>query len=167
MRAVALAAVLALLVAAPAAHAASAGISGGQLVYEADAFEANVVTIALDGTVYRVTDSAPLVAAAGCTQDGADVVCDAAAVTSIGAALLDGDDEITIDAAIPAQVLGYAGNDTVVGGDADDELLGMDGADTVLGRGGNDRMLELDDLHNHLDGGPGADSSGGGAQRGL
>jgi Ca2+-binding RTX toxin-like protein len=150
----------------PAAQASSAGVSGGQLVFGAEPGEANDVTIVLEGSQYRVTDAgADLQAEVGCdaTPDPRTVLCPAAGVTSIGAGLLDRDDRLTVDAPVPAQVLGYSGADTIAGGSGDDELLGMDGADVIHGRGGNDRMLEIDGERNVLDGGAGADAITGGA----
>jgi Ca2+-binding RTX toxin-like protein len=151
----------------PEARASSAGVSGGQLVFAAASEETNDVTIVFEATQYRVTDlgASSLSAQAGCTatSNPRAVVCSAAGVTSIGAGLLDGHDRLTVEAAVPAQVLGYGGVDTITGGAGDDELLGMDGGDFISGREGNDRMLELDDQRNVLDGGPGVDTITGGA----
>jgi len=153
------------LAGAPDARAALAGVTGGQLVFAADAGEVNDVSIVLDGPEYRVTDTGAddVRDEPGCTEVTPQVVeCAAAGVTSIGVSLFDGDDVVVIDAPVPAHVSGYGGDDTMTGGDGDDTFFGMDGADTVHGGAGDDFMLELDDRANHLDGGPGSDAITGG-----
>jgi Ca2+-binding RTX toxin-like protein len=151
----------------PEARASSAGVSSGVLVVFAQPGEVNDMSVALDGSAYRVTDAGAVqvVAQDGCsaTVDPRTATCPAAAIASIEAGLLDGDDRLIVDAPVPANVLGYGGADTIVGGSGDDELLGMDGGDVIQGRGGNDRMLEVDGERNVLDGGAGSDALTGGA----
>lgn len=70
---------------------------------------------------------------------------------------LDGNDYIGINQkygniAIPAKLMGGAGNDTLIGGSGNDSLFGGDGNDRLYGMGGRDR----------LDGGLGTDRLWGG-----
>jgi Ca2+-binding RTX toxin-like protein len=167
MRGLAAAAAVALLLAcAPSAHAALAGVQDGQLFFGADAAEVNDVTIERAGAVYRITDRGAdeVRAQPGCvaTADDQIVECHAAGVASIGASLLDRDDEIVIAAAVPASISGYEGADTITGGDGDDEVFGMAGGDVVHGGAGDDVLLEVDGDANLLDGGPGNDTITGG-----
>lgn len=54
-----------------------------------------------------------------------------------------GDDVVVVGPSItlPAEVRGWAGNDTILGGGGNDTLLGGGGNDYVQGRGGNDTLL--------------------------
>lgn len=69
----------------------------------------------------------------------------------------NGNDDIEVDPqlAIPAQLMGNAGNDTLFGGSGNDILLGGDGNDVLDGNGGNDRLV----------GGAGVDTITGGLGR--
>lgn len=162
----ALAVALALGSQAPDARASSAGVSGGVLVVFAEAEEVNDMAIVLEGGQYRITDAGAVEVLAqdgcGAGPNAQTAFCPASGIVSIEAGLLDGDDRLVVDAAIPAQVLGYGGADVIVGGSGDDQILGMDGGDVIRGRGGNDRLLELDGERNVLDGGPGSDAITGG-----
>lgn len=87
-----------------------------------------------------------------------------AAVTSIEASGLGGNDSITIAAAVdqpatlnggsgadvlqagggPSVLRGRGGNDTLIGGSASDVLRGLAGNDSMLGGPGNDRLVDTD-----------------------
>ncbi len=56
---------------------------------------------------------------------------------------LDGNDFITVDPtlAIPTELYGGAGNDTLRGGSSSDILVGGDGIDVIYGNAGSDIMI--------------------------
>lgn len=153
-----------LLAGAAEARASSVALLGSDLFFSAGTGEENDVSIVRDGAVYRVTDrgatevKASDPAECAPTADAQVKECVAAGVGAIVVAVLDGDDRVVVDAAIPADVTGGSGADTIMGGVGDDRLLGDDGADTVLGRDGDDTIVEFAEDADHLDGGPGADS---------
>lgn len=159
-------AILAGLVAPADSRAAGVGLNGDELVFFAVNGETNRVTVALEDTTYRVTDTGvPQVQAdTGCmpTGDPQTVICSGEGVAGISASVLDGDDQVTIDAQVAALVTGGPGRDIILGGAGSDRLSGADGGDTVSGRDGNDFILELDGDRNILDGGAGADQISGG-----
>ena len=157
--------IVVLLIGAPDGWAARAAILDGTLFFEGEPGEHNNVAIRLEGTVYRVTDSAVshVESDGTCTPDGAAVLCDSALVGDISAALEDGNDRLTIDASVPAEVFGGPGTDVIFGGQAGDSLSGNLGTDTLNGRGGDDQLVEVDDERNVLDGGPGEDCINGGS----
>ncbi len=84
-------------------------------------------------------------------------------------------DVITIDQTngsfpIPCEMVGAAGDDTIVGGDEPDTMFGGSGNDSLVGNGGNDVLYGqkgADTLiggpgNDYLNGGPGSDSLVGG-----
>jgi Ca2+-binding RTX toxin-like protein len=61
-------------------------------------------------------------------------------ISSVTAALGDGNDSFTNKTALPAHVNGGSGNDEITGGSVVDYLDGADGNDNVYGGGGNDTL---------------------------
>jgi len=100
------------------------------------------------------------------TDNGIASTFDVAKVTGISADLGAGNDYFSASQiAIPATVLGGAGNDVIqgtqnadllAGGRGNDNLAGNDGADTLIGGAGND-TLQGDDGADHFFGGRGND----------
>ncbi len=72
----------------------------------------------------------------------------------------DGNDSITMDDSItvPVTIYGDAGNDTLVGGGANDLLYGGSGSNSLDGRGGNDTLVDVNAGSDTLIGGAGVDS---------
>jgi Ca2+-binding RTX toxin-like protein len=100
------------------------------------------------------------------------VSCDAPGITLVVVTLGDGTDGVTNSTALPAQVFGGDGTDTVRGGSGNEQLEGGPGPDDINGGGGNDLVLgaTLQDPgagadSDQLAGGPGDDRlvGGGGA----
>jgi hypothetical protein len=171
-----------LLLAAPAAQAATVSVKGGALRINATLGETNVVDV---GPGLVVADSgAPLTLGPGCVPQGLDALCTGA--TRVEADLGDGDDVLTLTAALPAYLAGGGGNDsltvvalatfdggdnddtlssaavaTLDGGDGDDTLTAAAGAD-VLGGGPGYDVLTAGEGDDRLDGGTGGDSADGG-----
>lgn len=166
---VAASAATALLCPAPA-QAARVGIEAGELLFEAASGETNDATIALEGAVYRLTDTGAQNVTpdpgSGCTNDPPGdvhtVTCPATGIVKLSVGAQDGDDRVVIDAPTPALILTHGGADEITGGSGDDQIFGMAEGDTVHAGAGNDLLLELDSQSNVLDGGPGVDQITGG-----
>ena len=132
-------AVLAALVAAPAAGAATARISptGGTVDYIA-AGETNDLRASITGATITLTDpGATIAAGTGCVT-GADTHTVRCGGTALSAALGAGDDIATVVGALAARLDGGAGADTLTGGDANDTVDGGAGADVLAGGAGAD-----------------------------
>ena len=112
---------LGLLAVPAAASASTATITAGDLEVTAAAAETNVVTVALAGDTITVTDTAGIIAGAGCTLASAtSVTCPEADVTDdIVVALADGNDSVAF-AGLTARFNG----DVVVSGGAGNDLAG-------------------------------------------
>ena len=91
---------------------------------------ANVITVALAGGTYTVSDTTGATAGAGCTQAGVNAVtCPAAGIRESYVEPGAGDDRVT----------GSSGPDTILGGPDNDVLHGgPSGSDIVFGNEGND-----------------------------
>ena len=70
-----------------------------------------------------------------------------------------GDDWFINDTDIPSEARGGPGNDTLIGGDGDDDLYGGPGRDTLMGEGGNDFLEAGESIEdeNEIIGGEGMD----------
>jgi Ca2+-binding RTX toxin-like protein len=136
---------LLLLALAPAtAQAATIAVEGDALRITANPGEYNAITVAVAGPALVVTDAGtPLAYGPGCTPQGC------AAAARVEADLGDGNDSLTLMAALPAAVEGGDGDDTLVAASEADVLTGGPGSDTLVGGDGDDR----------LDGGTGGDSA--------
>ncbi len=138
--ALALAALAAL---APASASASTAVIGnGTLSYFAASGEANVLTVALSGGDYVLSDpGAGITPGAGCRLlTTHQVACGAQPVQGIYVDAGDGNDAVAIDVTTPARVAGGAGDDRLYGGSGDDVLYGGPGNDVLDGRGGQDLL---------------------------
>lgn len=164
------AAVLAILATPGAAMAGSVSITStpGQLTYVGDS-SANSVTIAYDGGVYTVTDSAPVNAnpASGCVQlTPTSASCPDVAVSSIVAQVAptvngpDAANSVTLSSSLPddepVTVHGAAGADTFTGQAAAETFNGAGGDDVADGGDGGD-LLNGDSGGDTLRGGNGDD----------
>jgi Ca2+-binding RTX toxin-like protein len=102
-------------------------------------FGPNQIELSQSGT------STPLVGPMDCggdtTGDPKIVSCGATGVTMVVVTLGNGDDGVTNNTALPAQVLGDDGHDTLRGGSANDQLEGGPGPDDIDGGSGNDRVF--------------------------
>jgi hypothetical protein len=166
------------LLAAPAAHAATATTADGDLHYTAAAGEANNVSFSrVSGDTFRVTELGTTIAAgSGCDQVNPNVVtCTTGAGRPIIANLGDQDDVATSRTSRTVQLFGEDGNDRLTGasgrdildgGVGDDVLTGGSSLDRLLGRAGNDQLfggsggdrLDGGDGNDLLDGGSGNDN---------
>ena len=139
--------------------------SNGDLSYKAAPGQVNDIIITAEGPSVIVTDTgAPVMAAGqGCQADPINpqkVTCAGADKIVVNASNLD--DTVTLSGALPSELAGRDGNDTLNGGAGNDFLKGDDGNDMLNGNAGNDFLLgedqdsgEIgDDL---LSGGDGAD----------
>lgn len=159
-------ALLALLVAAPAAQAATASVQvnvstgkgcsllpescvSAELVYQAAAGEANDVQVSAAGSSLLVRDpSAGVTAGSGCQQQGPNQVrCSppegpSMGFVAIGAQLGDGADRIQNATGIVSVVDGGAGDDHLIGGPWADTLDGGPGRDRLEGAGGADFLTD-------------------------
>ncbi|MCO6459135.1 MAG: hypothetical protein J5I93_27820 [Pirellulaceae bacterium] len=138
---------------------ASAVLTDGVLVIQADDGGSNVAVVDDDGIVSVVSDDEVIVSM---PTDSVDLIHFAGG---------DGDDCLYNQTCIPAEMTGGDGNDTMYGGSADDVMHGGDGDDWLFGGGGDDTLYGDagdDSLYGHagqdeLSGGDGADYLDGGA----
>jgi hypothetical protein len=172
-RTLCLATTAALALAAPVAHASSAGVSSGQLVVGDNAGAFNHLSVAAVGTGYRVSETmgVPITATPGCSQTTATVVdCSPInTVTDVFVGLGGGDDVLSYGINLPAIVYGGPGKDIVGTGGGDDILLGGSGDDLLGGNDGDDQFDDDiagdyggDDL---FSGGPGDDTMNAGTEQ--
>ena len=137
-----------------AAHAATAAVEGGTLVYTAaDGLRNNVSFDQTGAAAVRITrttsagDEDPITAGTGCVGGPDTVNC--SGVSAVSGEGRDRDD--TLDAGglngggtglttIPATLTGSDGDDTIDGGAAADTLNGGNGNDNFLGNGGSDTL---------------------------
>jgi len=122
------------------ASASTAVIGNGTLSYFAASGEANVLTVALSGGDYILSDpGAGITPGAGChLLTMHQVACGAQPVQSIYVDAGDRNDAVAIDVSTPARVAGGTGDDRLYGGRGDDVLYGGPGNDVLDGRGGRD-----------------------------
>src|SRR4051794_19103120 len=173
---------IALLAAAPSAHAATATTADGNLRYTAAGGESNNVKFArVSGETFRVTDlGATIIAGQGCTQESPNVVtCTTSPSRPIIANLGDQNDRAASSTSRTVQFFGEDGNDRLAGasgrdildgGNGDDNLTGGPGRDRLSGGPGNDQLfgngsgdvMQGDDGNDLLDGGSGNDAEAGG-----
>ena len=92
-------------------------VSGSRLLFDADTAKSNLVTVALAGGTYTVSDTADtLTPGAGCTPVTANqATCSGGAVASVRIGVKDLGDTVTVNATTPAIVTGGSGNDTITG----------------------------------------------------
>src|SRR4051794_25176909 len=174
--------VIALLAAAPSAHAATATTADGFLRYTAAGGEINNVVFArVSGETFRATDiGATITAGTGCTQESPNVVtCTTSPGRAIIAQLGDQNDRAASRTSRTVQLFGEDGNDRLGGasgrdlldgGNGDDNLTGGSGGDRLRGGAGNDQLfgnsngdnLQGGDGNDLLDGGTGNDTESGG-----
>jgi Ca2+-binding RTX toxin-like protein len=153
-----------------AAPTATLSLSGGTVAYQAGAGEVNNLTVSFTGTDYRFEDAPgiTIVPSGGCSATGNVGTCPATDVTDVRAFTNDMNDTVSADASITSPVhvwldgqagddtvngppnaeaqlngddSGQVGNDTVVGGNKDDDLIGDEGNDTLTGGPGDDRLI--------------------------
>src|SRR5258705_4747236 len=130
------------LLAAPAAHAATATSADGNLRYTAAAGEVNNVSFArVSGETFRVTElGATIAAGTGCMQDSPNVVtCTTKTGQPIIANLGDQNDHAASRTSRTVQLFGEDGNDRLAGASGRDTLNGGPGDDNITGGSGGDR----------------------------
>jgi Ca2+-binding RTX toxin-like protein len=149
--------IIACLLAAPSAMAASATVDAGQdrLEYTASTGERNLLTVTGSSNTYTIEDAVSNISAGtGCTQLAAKRVrCSSVPsgpIKSIYLELRDQDDSVVNSAAIAVEVIAGEGADTLTGGTltgdklygglGDDLLDGGLGADFLSGDEGRDRV---------------------------
>jgi Ca2+-binding RTX toxin-like protein len=157
---------LALLALTPAAAAAAGAVStdsSGNPTYDGDS-SANVVTVnGTSGNPGTVTFAEPGITegtdmATECTPTTDLVTCSTpptAFITMHGGA---GEDQLTVNGNVVANLRGDSENDRLTGGDGGDDLDGGTGADELFGRGGSDFDSAEPGAGNLIDMGAGADS---------
>ena len=165
-------ALLALVVAAPAATASTLSVRDGIVVYDGDA-AADAVRIAQyvdesnDRVYYLVTDDAGLSAGSGCFKiSGPTGACRITPGQRYALRGAGGEDVVVIGADTPGgstdlgpgadRFTGRAAADSVHGGDGNDIIRGGAGNDTLAGDGGADQVAG-DAGNDALDGGAGDD----------
>jgi Ca2+-binding RTX toxin-like protein len=152
------AAVALLLAPVGAAQAATAGVSGGVLTFQASPAETNNVTVALTAfcdsgapTCVEVQDAgASITPGPGCVDDGFSGAVECVAPASVVAYLGDRDDAFFDDSGGPSAIYGEGGNDNplhgrdgndvISGGPGNDALFGGEGADTLDAGDGDDYL---------------------------
>jgi hypothetical protein len=97
------------------AHAATATVEGSTVRIEAQPGETNQITLSAPapGALTVQDAGAPLTAGPGCAATDVGATCATPEHPSIDIMTSDGDDDVTIDAAVPAFVDAGPGNDTV------------------------------------------------------
>jgi len=168
----ALAATVVVFVGATPAVAATSTVSvgsNGDLSYKAAPGQVNDVTVTAEGGSVIVTDTGTeaIVAGQGCQGDPVNpqmATCGGGLfpVDKIFVNASNLDDTVTLSGALPSELAGRDGNDTLNGGDRNDLLKGDNGDDTLNGNGGNDFLLGEQQVpgeigNDVLNGGDGAD----------
>jgi Ca2+-binding RTX toxin-like protein len=161
---------IALLLALPATGlAGTVVINGDRIDFSAAAGQVNTLTVSQSGDTFTVQDTTtPLTPLAGCSPvDANTATCTDPIIGGLFLVLGDMNDTATIADSVTARITttiyGYAGADTLNGGQFTDDSLGADEVadpadiDTLNGRGGNDRLSAWEG-NDVLDGGPGDDS---------
>ena len=141
------------------ASASNVSVSHHRLFYTAASGETNHVTITAAGGNATVTDSAGVTAdGVTCTQDTANqATC--AGVTMLTAKLNDGDDVFDDSStALPSNVYGGAGNDTITTGSGADYVLGEGGVDQISTGAGDDRIVTMGGYADEVSCGDGQDT---------
>lgn len=131
--------------AAPA-QAASVGVASvvktTTVQFKAATKKQNRVVVTRSGNTITVDDRVAIKAGPGCKavkKDKTKVTCRTAkAPTLLRVYTYDAADSITNRTNLPLSASGGAGNDTILGGPANDALYGDAGNDTLSGNGGND-----------------------------
>jgi Ca2+-binding RTX toxin-like protein len=90
--------------------------------------QSNVISVAYSGSNVKVT------------RDGSSLYFAKSKAKAIWAEAYGGNDKITIGVALPATLIGDAGNDTLVGNSKDDEIHGGSGDDRLTGAGGSNTL---------------------------
>ena len=143
-RRVVLAAALFLLAMPGAAHAATASISGSQVVVNAGAGESNNLYVSDVGPNIRIQDTGSgvtLSPGAGCSSGpSGSVNCPSAGITLVNVSMGDGNDDLISTSAEAVTVDGGADNDEITTGGAADTLNGGDGNDALDGGLGSDTL---------------------------
>ena len=136
--------IVACLLSAPPALAASAIVDHGQdrLEYTAATGERNSLTLTGSSGTYTIEDSISNISAgSGCTQLAAKRVrCSSSQIDSVQLDLRDQDDVLVNSAAIDVEVTAGDGGDKVTGGSSGDKLYGGAGDDVLDGGFGSDLL---------------------------
>jgi Ca2+-binding RTX toxin-like protein len=165
-----LVAAIALTAAAPA-HAATMGITGTTIVYQAAPGEGNTVAVSLLPDRVSMSQTAGVLAAGPGCSDPDPVLqvvdCPAAGITDVIVKLGDGDDQAlkpaTTKPSYRYQVQGGSGKDGIAGTTRSDALSGGTGPDIISGEGGRDKLsggAGDDSMYGQgrVEGGPGNDN---------
>jgi hypothetical protein len=161
IRAVVLAAVLALYAPASASAIGIFSIAGSTVTFTNDAQESDGIAVVETPTTIRLTrfGAAGIGAGPGCqfvglpaNPDSDTVDCPKAGITTIVLALGDGDDVATVSPAVKV-------NTVFDGGPGNDGLFGGGGVDTFNGGPGNDNVVSRDGLAEQVDCGDDSDTA--------
>ena len=126
-----------------AASAATAGVSGTTLSYNAASGEPNDLTVERRATAFRITDAgAPITPGTGCTRvTASQVSCPIDAIALLRINLGNLEDRAVVSGATPASMNGGSGDDELLGGSGADALdAGSGREERLTGRGGSDTL---------------------------
>ncbi|MBO3744116.1 calcium-binding protein [Actinoplanes flavus] len=129
------------------AQAASAGLAkvvGTKTVqFQALLGKSNSVKLSISGRTVTITDKVAIKAGKGCKSvNSKKVRCTTKAKTAkLSVALGDKNDYVRNYTNVYLLVDAGSGNDTVIGGNASEELQGDSGNDRIYGNGGNDKLI--------------------------
>jgi len=138
---------LSLTLAPAAARAATVSVEAGVLHVEALPGEANAISIqtAAPGTLTVIDAGAPPTPGPGCTAaDSPSSLSCGGAIAAAEIDLSDGDDTLSVGAALATTANGGDGDDSLTGGPADDHLDGGRGDDYADGGPGRDSIILRD-----------------------
>lgn len=146
---------------APAAASASTTLtkSGSTIAVVATGADSSDLDLDATGGSLEAYDfnGLALTPGAGCVADGpSGVSCDLTGVTKLTVDAGAGDDYVTVQGALPAELRGDGGFDHLQGGAGADVLDGGTGEDTLIGGLGNDQLIGGNGI-DHFEGGLGDD----------
>ena len=165
MRKIALTAALGALLLLPgsALAAETSYVAAGVLTYTSALGQADAVSVGngvgpYAGKIFLSETQSPSGSVgAGCTPVSGEPTVVCSGVTSLDLQPLDGNDFVTVFNALPANIDGGAGADTIWGGFGNDTITGGTQADDIRGGGGDDRIYAQDGAVDTIDCGDGDD----------
>ena len=160
-----LVAALLLALGTPAASAHTfVRVQGSTLSYhapdDAEHLRRNEFSIVANSATYKVTDrDVDYIDPGNCIPISSyEVDCPREGVSIIHTELGPGDDRGVHRVAIPTEIFGGGGNDTLEAGTGDDLISGDEGSDVLVGSGGNDDIRARDGVADQISCGDGTDA---------